>query len=194
MPHGAISQTIIVLHLGWDSENYSSVWKLEGKKEEAWGLYCMGLGSVNTGNGCTFLKERLLRKFSATVTKAFVMKMSNGHSRRTLTILSFWLQEHSVPETDSASAVWQNTSPLLGSFEGANLYSLPTCLFPAQRLTPSDASTKQIWFLPSSGLLSGARWLKPDVSGLPVSPIFKGQRWTAWPFKMGAKVVPKHRF
>jgi hypothetical protein len=42
------------------------------------------------------------------------------------------------------------------------------------------------WILPSSGLLRGVSWLKTDVSGPHISPLFKGQAsWTAWPLKMG---------
>ena len=29
------------------------------------------------------------------------------------------------------------------------------------------------WILPSSELLRGVNWLKTDVSGLPVGPVFK---------------------
>ena len=31
------------------------------------------------------------------------------------------------------------------------------------------------YFLPSSGLLHGVRCFKTDVSGLPITPIFKGE-------------------
>ena len=31
------------------------------------------------------------------------------------------------------------------------------------------------WILPSSGLLRSVGWLRTDVSGQPIGPIFKGQ-------------------
>ena len=42
------------------------------------------------------------------------------------------------------------------------------------------------WNIPSSGLLGSVRSFDTDVSGLRISPIFKGQAsWTARPLKMG---------
>jgi hypothetical protein len=43
------------------------------------------------------------------------------------------------------------------------------------------------WILSSSGLLRGVRCFEPDVSGLPIGPIFKGPavREEPWPLKMG---------
>ena len=43
------------------------------------------------------------------------------------------------------------------------------------------------WFIPSSGLLRGVRWLETDVSELPVGFIFRGPgcpRRTVWPLKV----------
>jgi hypothetical protein len=52
--------------------------------------------------------------------------------------------------------------------------------------------------LPSSEILRGVRWLKTDVSGLHIVPIFKGQvvheKGQLDPWRWDRQVVPKRRF